>query len=294
MSPRLPSRVFVGLFLAASAIAQGQTIPPLPPQVLREGFIAAGICRPSDVCTPDAAKWAELLVRAKKTEQWQPVPPVITPAGTAGPPSDAIALFDGKSLDAWRSADDRQTARWQIVDGTLVPDKKAGNIETRRQFRNYQLHLEWRIPEGIGGIGQARGNSGVFLASTGSGDAGYELQILDSWNNPTYVNGEAGSIYKQTPPLVNASLPPGRWQSYDVIWTAPKFENNGALVRPAYVTVLHNGLLVQDHVELKGETVFVGKPFYRRYDRASVKLQAHADPSAPISFRNIWIRELPD
>ena len=175
----------------------------------------------------------------------------------------------------------------------MTVNKSAGNnIETKRSFKNYQLHLEWRIPPGITGADQARGNSGLFLASTGPGDAGYELQILDSYENKTYVNGQAGSIYKQGIPLANAMRKPGEWQTYDVVWTAPTFNADGTVKTPAYVTAFHNGVLVQNHFELKGETLYIGKPEYKKYDTAPIKLQAHGDPSPPISFRNIWIREL--
>jgi hypothetical protein len=229
----------------------------------------------------------------KATEQWEPVPPVVTPGATAGaPPSDAIILFDGRNLDQWVQTNDHSPARWSVGQGVMTVLKAAGNIETKQLFRNYQLHLEWRIPTGITGEGQLRGNSGLFLASTGPGDAGYEIQILDSWKNPTYVNGQAASVYKQSPPLVNAMRKPGEWQTYDVVWTAPTFESDGTLKSPAYVTVLHNGLLVQNHFQLAGETVYIGKPAYRPYQRAAIKLQAHGDPSAPISFRNIWVRDL--
>jgi hypothetical protein len=227
------------------------------------------------------------------TEVWEPVPRVVTPGVTdAAPPSDAIVLFDGKNLDQWVATKDKSPAAWVVADGILTVDKKAGNIETKRSFRNYQLHLEWRIPPGITGEGQGRGNSGLFLASTGTGDAGYELQIMDSYNNKTYVNGQAASIYKQAIPLVNASRKPGEWQAYDVIWTAPAFNADGSVKTPAYVVTLHNGVLVQNHVELKGETLYIGKPVYKKYDTAPIKLQAHGDPSPPISFRNIWIREI--
>ena len=231
--------------------------------------------------------------RPEDTEVWKPVPPVVTPGvNNTAPPSDAIVLFDGKNLDAWVSAQDHSPAKWIVADGVLTVDKAAGNIETKRAFRNYQLHLEWKIPEGITGSGQLRGNSGLFLASTGAGDAGYELQILDSYNNKTYVNGQAGSIYKQGIPLVNPNRRPGEWQSYDVVWTAPVFNADGTLKTPAFVTVLFNGVLVQNHFELKGETRYIGQPFYKKYDAAPIKLQAHDDPSQPISFRNIWAREL--
>jgi Domain of Unknown Function (DUF1080) len=138
----------------------------------------------------------------------------------------------------------------------------------------------------------ARGNSGVFLTSTGPEDAGYELQILDSYNNKTYVNGQAGSIYKQGIPLVNPNRKPGEWQTYDVVWTAPTFNDDGSLKTPAYVTVFFNGVLAQNHFELKGQTLYVGHPFYKKYDTAPIKLQAHGDDGEQISFRNIWVREL--
>jgi hypothetical protein len=227
------------------------------------------------------------------TEIWEPEPKVVTPGATCGaPPSDAIVLFDGKNLDEWVSAKDKSPAQWTVAEGVMSVAKSAGNIETKRNFRNYQLHIEWRIPENITGSGQARGNSGVFLASTGPGDAGYELQVLDSYNNKTYVNGQAASIYKQSPPLVNANRKPGEWQTYDVVWTAPVFNPDGSLKSPAYVTVLFNGVLVQDHFELQGETLYIGKPFYKAFSSATIKLQAHGDKSEPISFRNIWVREL--
>ena len=229
----------------------------------------------------------------KATEQWEPVPNIVTP-GTTGdaPPSDAIVLFDGHNLDQWETAKDGSPARWSVHDGIVTVDKSAGNIQTKQHFRNYQLHLEWRVPKDITGEGQARGNSGVFLASTGGGDEGYEVQILDSYDNRTYVNGQAASVYKQAPPLANAMRPPGQWQTYDIVWTAPVFTAVGAAKTPAYVTVFHNGVLVQDHYELKGETVYVGKPKFKAYSDAAIKLQAHGDPSPPISFRNIWVREL--
>jgi hypothetical protein len=227
------------------------------------------------------------------TEVWEPVPKPVTPgAMDSAPPADAIVLFDGKNLDEWVSTRDKSPAGWTVASGVLTVNKAAGNIETKRSFKNYQLHIEWRIPENITGDNQARGNSGVFLASTGGGDGGYELQVLDSFNNKTYVNGQAGSIYKQSIPLVNASRKPGEWQSYDVIWTAPTFNTDGSVKTPAYVTVLHNGVLIQNHFELKGETLYIGKPAYKKYDSAPIKLQAHGDPSPPISFRNIWVREL--
>ena len=232
----------------------------------------------------------------KDTEAWAPVPPVVTPGATVGAaPSDAIILFDGKNLSEWVSAQDHTPARWLVRDGVMVVNKApgVGNIETRRKFRDYQLHIEWRIPANVTGSDQARGNSGVFLASTGPADAGYELQVLDSYKNSTYVNGMAGSLYKQSIPLANAARRPGEWQAYDVVWTAPRFNSDGSLKSPAYATVFWNGVLVDDHFELKGQTLYRGKPFYQAFDGAPIKLQAHGDPSEPISFRNIWVRELP-
>jgi 3-keto-disaccharide hydrolase len=234
--------------------------------------------------------------KPEDTEVWQPEPAIVTPGAECNtPPSDAIILFDGKNEDQWVSAQDHTPAKWVVHDGILTVSKApgVGNIETKRSFKNYQLHLEFRIPENITGSGQARGNSGVFLASTGTGDAGYELQVLDSYNNKTYVNGQGASIYKQSAPLVNPARKPGEWQTYDVVWTAPTFHPDGSLNTPAYVTVFFNGVLVQDHFELKGQTLYIGQPFYKKYDSAPIKLQAHGDKSEPLSFRNIWARDLP-
>lgn len=233
--------------------------------------------------------------KPEDTEVWQPVPKVVTPGATCGAaPSDAIVLFDGKNLDQWVSArDGKSPADWTVADGVMTVNKKAGNIETKRKFTNYQLHVEWRVPETITGSGQARGNSGVFLASTGRGDDGYELQVLDSYNNKTYVNGMAGSLYKQAIPLANPTRKPGEWQRYDVLWTAPTFNADGSVKTPAYATVFFNGVVVQNHFQLKGQTLYIGKPFYKQYESAPIKLQAHGDPSQPISFRNIWVREIP-
>ncbi len=230
--------------------------------------------------------------KPEETEVWQPVPKVVTPGADCGaPPSDAIVLFDGRNLDQWVQAKDKSPAKWIARGGIVTVNKAAGDIETRRTFRNFQLHIEWRVPENISGSGQARGNSGVYLASTVPGQ-GYELQVLDSYKNQTYVNGMAGSMYKQSIPLVNPTRRPGEWQSYDVVWTAPVFNGDGSLKTPAYVTVLFNGVLVQNHFELKGQTEYIGQPAYKKYDTAPILLQAHGDPSQPISFRNIWVREL--
>lgn len=230
----------------------------------------------------------------KLTEVWSPEPKVVTPGVKCGDaPSDAIVLFDGKNLDAWESVKDTTAAAgWTVERGIMTVNKSAGNIQTRQKFTNYQLHLEWRVPRNITGEGQARGNSGLFLAGEGGGDGGYELQILDNYNNKTYVNGQVGSIYKQAIPLANACRKPGEWQSYDVIWTAPVFNQDGSLASPARVTVLHNGVLVQNNFELRGQTLYIGQPFYKPHGPSPIKLQAHGDKSEPLSFRNIWIRPL--
>lgn len=232
--------------------------------------------------------------RPEDTEVWSPDVPVVTPgpAFAAPPPSDAILLFDGDDLGEWVSVADKSAAKWKVADGNFTVVKGTGNIETRRSFGSYQLHLEWRVPEGITGEGQLRGNSGLFLASTGGGDDGYELQILDSYGNKTYVNGQAGSIYKQFAPLANPMRAPGEWQTYDVVWRAPKFAADGVVETPASVTAFLNGVLVQDHAVLAGETVYIGKPAYKAHGRTPIKLQDHGDPSAPLSFRNIWVRPL--
>jgi hypothetical protein len=259
-------------------------VAPLPAQP---------IASPQTAVRQEAA--APAVPKHQDTEVYEPVPPVVTPGtGNTAPPSDAIVLFDGKNLDEWVSNRDKSPAKWIVADGILTVNKAqgVGNIETKRTFRDYQLHIEWKIPENITGTDQARGNSGVFLASTGPGDAGYELQILDSYNNKTYVNGQAGSIYKQGIPLANPNRKPGEWQTYDVVWTAPTFSADGSLKTPAFVTVFFNGVLVQNHFELKGDTRYIGQPFYKKYDTAPIKLQGHPDQSEPISFRNIWVREL--
>jgi len=230
----------------------------------------------------------------KLTEVWTPVPKIVTPGTTnSDAPSDAVMLFDGKNLDEWVSVKDpKNPAEWTVADGVITVNKSKGNIQTKRSFTDYQLHIEWKIPANITGSGQARGNSGVFLASTGPGDEGYEMQVLDCYNNTTYVNGQTASIYKQSIPLANACKKPGEWQTYDIIWTAPRFNDDGTLKSPARVTALHNGVLVQNNYELKGVTKYIGSPEYKKHGASPIKLQAHGDPSEPISYRNIWVREL--
>jgi hypothetical protein len=230
---------------------------------------------------------ADELPPPELTEYYTPVPPVVAaPAGAV--PSDAIVLFDGTTLDAWQPVrPDGQS--WKIEDGAMVviptpAPGKTSDQQTKRAFGDIQLHLEFRTPAKIEGKGQGRGNSGVFFMGR------YELQILDSYQNDTYVNGQAGSIYKQHPPLVNASRPPGEWQTYDVVFIAPCFAADGSLVSPARVTAFHNGVLVQHDVVLTGPTEYRGQPKYQAHAaKLPLSLQDHRNPTA---FRNIWVREL--
>lgn len=245
------------------------------------------------IASPLLAQEQRQRPRPQDTEVWEPVPAVITPGAyaPAAPPSDAIILFDGTNLNEWVNARNGEPAGWAVENGVFTVVKSVGDIRTTREFGSYQLHIEWRIPEDISGEGQARGNSGLFIAWQG-GSRGYELQILDSYQNSTYVNGMAGSIYKQSIPLVNAARKPGEWQTYDVIWTAPTFAADSTVVTPARMTVFYNGVLVQNDFELPGVTLNVGTPSYRAHGNGPIMLQAHGDPSPPISFRNIWLREL--
>ncbi len=244
-----------------------------------------------------AKKDKEDAIKAKETEIYSPVPPIVTPGRTdAEPPSDALVLFNGENLDLWRAEgpDTSKAAGWKVHDHIMTVDKKAKGILTRQRFMDYQLHLEFRIPENITGSGQSRGNSGIFLAciSDSGSDLGYELQILDNYNNPTYTNGQVGSIYKQVIPLANPCRKPGEWQDYEVVWTAPRFKGDGSLESAAQVTAFLNGVLVENNYHVIGTTQYVGKPYYKKHGASPIKLQAHGDPSEPISFRNIWLRKL--
>lgn len=218
---------------------------------------------------------------AWQTREWKSgvdwaKPEVVTPGEGTAPPSDAIVLFDGKDLSAWKGAE-----KWKVRDGFAIV---GGTAQTRQAFGDCQLHLEFASPPKVSGEGQGRGNSGVYFMGH------YELQILDSYENETYYDGQCGAIYKQSPPLVNASRPPGEWQSYDVVFTAPRFREDGALDSPARMTVFHNGVLIQNNFELQGSTFFHQPPAYEPHAaRAPLSLQYHRNP---VRFRNIWIREL--
>lgn len=216
------------------------------------------------------------------TEVWEPIPPKVTPGTGTAAPSDAIVLFDGKSTTAWES-DKGGAVEWKIEDGAMTVAPGKGGIRTKQSFGDCQLHIEWRSPSVVKGEGQGRGNSGIFLMGV------YELQVLDSYESRTYSNGQASSIYKQHIPLVNATKGPGEWQVYDVVFTAPRFSENGRVITPAYFTVFHNGILVQNHVALLGPTEYIGLPSYKAHGKAPLGLQDHGDL---VSFRNIWIRPL--
>ena len=228
------------------------------------------------------------------TEYYSPIPKLVTPGSASyGAPSDAIVLFDGKNMDEWELTKPSVTnEKWTLVDDVMLVNKKVGDLQTKRKFTDFQLHIEYRIPANITGKGQGRGNSGIFLAALPWGAGGYELQVLDNYNNSTYVNGQAGSIYKQSPPMANACLPPGEWQRYEVVWIAPRFKEDGTIQSPAKVTAFHNGVLVQNDWVLSGDTPYVGEPTYKKHGPSPLKLQAHGDKSEPISYRNIWLREL--
>jgi hypothetical protein len=218
----------------------------------------------------------------------RPRPPVVDPGPLAGlrpPPSDAIVLFDGRSLEAWRSAKSSgEPARWRVEGDYMEVVAGTGNIATAQGFGDAQLHIEWMAPLPVESEGQGRGNSGVFLMGI------YEIQVLDSYENPTYADGQAGAIYGQYPPLVNASRPPGEWQTFDVVFHRPHFDDSGSVRRKATMTILHNGVLVQDHAVLTGPTAHKERPAYTTHaDRLPLILQDHGNP---VRFRNVWLREL--
>jgi len=220
----------------------------------------------------------------------RPQPAVVTP-GTASTqeqpgraPSDATVLFDGKDIAAWVAMDGSPT-KWVVKDGALECVPGSGYVRTLQSFGDCQLHVEWAAPLPVKGNSQGRGNSGVFF-----GNGRYEVQVLDSYENKTYADGSAASVYNQYPPLVNASLPPGQWQAYDIVWTAPRFDADGKLLAKARVTVFHNGVLVQNNVELTGPTGWIGRPPYAAHpERMPIAFQDHGNP---VRYRNVWVREL--
>lgn len=224
--------------------------------------------------------------KPEETEFYTPVPPTVDPTGQNGVPSDALVLFDGSDLSNWEHVNDGRAAEWDLnEDGSMTVKNKSGDIQTKQKFGSVQLHIEWRSPKPISGKGQHRANSGVFLQGL------YEIQVLDNNDNDTYVNGQVGSIYKQSIPLVKASVPTGAWNSYDVIYHAPEFSESGDKTKSATITVLHNGVLIQDHYEIKGTTPNIGWPKNPPHGKGPIKLQDHGDNSR-VSYRNIWVREL--
>lgn len=222
---------------------------------------------------------------AAATEQAGPEPKIITPGNynnVIAPPSDAIVLFDGSDLSQWVNEKGTE-AKWDIEDGILYTTPKQSDIFTKESFGDCQIHLEWMIPIGTTGVAQKRGNSGIYIQGL------YEVQILDSYNNKCYVNGQAGSIYKQYAPLVNACQKQGEWNTYDIIFTAPTFKEDGSLKSQAKITVLHNGVLVQNDAILMGPTEFNKIPRYSAHGDRPIKIQDHHNR---VGFRNIWVRKL--
>lgn len=221
----------------------------------------------------------------KLTEFWTPVPKIVMPGKTASDPSsDAVILFrETKDSINWVRKDGKPFG-WKAENNYFSVVPRAGDVRTKQSFGDCQLHIEWRSPAEVKGEGQGRGNSGIFLMGR------YELQVLDSYNSTTYSNGQAGSIYKQHMPLKNASRPPGEWQVYDIIFTAPQFYEDSLVKSPARITVLHNGVLVQNNIALWGSTQYIGGARYEKHStKEPLVLQDHGNP---VSFRNIWIREL--
>lgn len=226
-------------------------------------------------------KRAQYEKMAQKSEVWEPVPAVVS-ALDGHAPSDAITLFGGDDLNAWQALKGGEAA-WSVQDASFTVKPGSGDIKTKQSFCDIQLHIEWKTPTDVEGLqGQQRNNSGIFLQQR------YEIQVLDSYNNPTYANGQAASVYKQSIPLVNVMRPAGQWQYYDIIYTAPRFDG-AILSKPAYVTVMHNGVLVQNHVEIQGKTEWIGAPSYKAHGCAPLQLQDHGNQ---VSFRNLWVREL--
>lgn len=266
------------ILILAFACKEKVTVDPLEPKdtkVIEKVAEVPGEYPGTEPTTPE------------ETEFYKPVPPVVNPNDPLKKaPSDAIVLFAGGNLDNWISSRDSTAAKWIVnKDGSMTVNNKTGDIQTVQNFGSIQLHLEWKSPVEIQGKGQSRGNSGVFLQGL------YEVQVLDNNDNDTYVNGQVGSVYKQHTPLAMASVPTGEWNTYDIIYHAPEFDKDGNKIKSGTVTVLHNGVLVQDNVEIKGTTPYIGWPKNPAHGKGPLKLQDHGDNSR-VSYRNIWVREL--
>jgi hypothetical protein len=214
----------------------------------------------------------------------RPRPPAVNPGPAGAPtpaPADAIVLFDGSNLDAFRGNDG--AAKWTVADGAMTVNG-TGDIQTAAEFGDCQLHVEWASPAEVKSESQGRGNSGVFFFGR------YEVQILDSYENPTYADGQAASLYGQKPPLVNVCRKPGEWQTYDILFRAPRFAADGSVLQPARVTVIHNGVVVQLDEALLGATSHRGVARYEAHgERGPIRLQDHGNP---VRFRNLWLRPL--
>ncbi len=240
------------------------------------------------VCFMAASGHGQTPIPWKPHDMNRPRPPQVAPGVQSlpvPPPGDAVVLFDGRDLSKWQGPDG-SPAPWKVENGYMEVVLETGSIRTREGFGDVQLHVEWASPASAAGEGQDRGNSGVYLMGL------YEVQVLDSWNNETYADGQAGALYGQQPPLANASLPPGEWQAYDIVFRRPRFDHNGALIQPARLTVFHNGVLVQDAVEMVGPTSWLKPGLYRNHpDRLPLQLQNHGHP---VRYRNIWLRPLPE
>ncbi|HCO85873.1 MAG TPA: DUF1080 domain-containing protein [Arenibacter sp.] len=271
--------IYVPLFLfLAFACKEKVEVDPLEPKDINatgQEIVVHGEYSGKEPTTPE------------ETEFYKPVPPVVNPHDPIKKaPSDAIVLFGGDNLDNWISSRDSTAAKWIVNnDGSMTVNNKTGDIQTVQNFGSIQLHLEWKSPAEVQGKGQSRGNSGVFLNGL------YEVQVLDNNDNDTYVNGQVGSIYKQHVPLAMASVPTGEWNTYDIIYHAPEFNDEGDKIKSGTITVLHNGVLVQDNVEIKGTTPYIGWPKNPAHGKGPLKLQDHGDNSR-VSYRNIWVREL--
>ncbi len=250
------------------------------------GALASGFLLPENQGIEPMQNTPQYVKKWKVHDPDRPLPPVIDPGPAGDPipaPSDAVVLFDGRDLLKWEDAKG-QPAAWKVLDGYMEVMPKTGIIRTKDKFGSCQLHVEWSAPLPARGESQGRGNSGVFLMEY------YEVQVLDNYQNKTYADGMAAAVYGQYPPLVNACRPPGEWQTYDIIFRQPLFSESGELVRPAYMTVFHNGILVQENVELTGPTAWKQRPPYKAHaDKLSLTLQDHSNP---VRFRNIWVREI--
>jgi len=269
------------------SVCEAENLPAPNPSNTRNLLMSQKLLRQSG--SLDAARWIPMATAASlflfaassfageylNGIKWEE-PAVVTPGKTnADPPSDAVVLFDGTSLENWKNGE-----RWEVKEGVAYSGK--GKIVSKEEFGDCQLHVEWTAPVPVKGNGQGRGNSGIFLMDR------YEIQVLDSYENATYFDGQAGAIYKQTPPAVNAMRPPGQWNTYDIFWTAPRFDDKGNLVSPAYITAIHNGVLILNHFELKGDTPFNRPPAYNKHGATGpISIQDHGNP---VGFRNIWVR----